>query len=130
MLARSGLDASNLTAPSVSNPQVKSASITLPASSRLTTEDKLRPCETRDSSSKLAIREVAQQVDLPSPPVNEADDVELWLILLREPALRKTEGDRAATLRQISVGRHHAVGDLVPTAGALSVQGVGPQLLR
>ncbi len=37
--------------------------------------------------------------------VNEASDVEQQLILLREPALRKKEGDRAATLRQISVGR-------------------------
>jgi hypothetical protein len=36
--------------------------------------------------------------------VNEGDDVEQGLILLREPALGKKEGDREATLRMFYVG--------------------------
>ena len=38
--------------------------------------------------------------------VNEASDVEQRLILLREPALRKEEGDRASALRPCIVVRH------------------------
>jgi hypothetical protein len=37
--------------------------------------------------------------------VNEAGDVERQLIVLRERALRKNEGDREATLRMFYVGR-------------------------
>ena len=70
-------------------------------------------------TTKLATSESTQTDDSPKRPdiavlptgrtsvaaVSEASDVEQRLILLHEPALRKKEGDRAATLRQISVGR-------------------------
>jgi hypothetical protein len=42
--------------------------------------------------------------------MDEGDDVEQRMILLREPALRKMEGDRAATLRMFYVVQHSASG--------------------